>query len=619
MLQLQDLELIVGTKTLLHPSSFQLNPNQKLGLVGRNGTGKSTLLKSIVGEHLPSGGRVFVQGSPKIGYLPQNAVSGSTKTVWDEVKSALTYLNSLEADIRALEIDAPSSEFLQQKMEEFRIRGGYAIDETIGSTLHGLGFAHTEWQKNCTEFSGGWQMRIALARLLISAPDIAILDEPTNHLDIHARSWLAQHLSQSSSSLMIVSHDQYFLDQVVDSILEIRNEELHSYKGNFSFFVQNRDQRIDADQAAFEKQQKEKAHLQSFIDRFGAKATKAKQAQSRQKQLDKMVDVQKPIQLAREADIQFRFTKASSEKVFGFQNADIGWTKPLVSKSKFQLLSHMKLALIGSNGCGKSTFLHSLAGTIPLLAGQRTFGTGVRLGIYAQDVAAQLPKDHTPISHLSNQYFHCTLTQIRSILGSLGLASDSHEKPIGVLSGGEKARVVLADLVLGEYNTLFLDEPTNHLDIETAHALIEALTNFAGCILLISHDRKLIEKVATHLGRIEQETLHIKEGFDANWLTPLPIQTDSMEKEISQNKRLFQEERKKSNQRKKQENELSKLEDAISQLEEKQLAIDEAFIEHSTDYEKIQSLTKEQQSLEADLMQKLEQWEKLSALLSTDP
>ena len=618
MLQLQELELIVGTKTLLHPSSFQLNPNQKLGLVGRNGTGKSTLLKSIVGEHLPSGGRVFVQGSPKIGYLPQNAVSGSTKTVWDEVKSALTELNAIEAEIRRLEIEAPTSELLQETMETFRIQGGYAIDETIGSTLHGLGFPHSEWHKNCTEFSGGWQMRIALARLLISTPDIAILDEPTNHLDIHARAWLAQHLSQSASSLIIVSHDQFFLDHVVDSILEIRNEELHVYKGNFSFFVQNRDQRIEADQAAFDKQQKEKAHLQSFIDRFGAKATKAKQAQSRQKQLDKMVDVQKPIQLAREADIQFRFSKASSDKVFGFHNADIGWTTPLVSKSKFQLMAHMKLALIGANGCGKSTFLHSLAGTIPLLNGQRTFGTGVRLGIYAQDVAAQLPKDHTPVSHLSHQYFHCTLTQIRSILGSLGLASDSHEKPIGVLSGGEKARVVLADLILGEYNTLFLDEPTNHLDIETAHALIEALKNFAGCILLVSHDRKLIEHVATHMGRIEQETLHIKEGFDANWLLPLPIHTEGKEKEVSHNKLTFQEERKKSNLRKKQEKQLSTLEDAIAKLEEKQTALDEAFVQHSTDYEQIQTLTQQQLLLEEELMTKMEEWEALSALLAEE-
>ena len=204
MLQLQELELIMGTKTLLNPSSFQLNPNQKLGLVGRNGTGKSTLLRSIVGEHLSAGGKVFLQGNPTIGYLPQNAVSGSQKTVWEEVKSALTYLNKLQEEIEDLERSA----LLLEKMERFRIFGGYNMDETIGSTLHGLGFAHQVWHKNCTEFSGGWQMRIALARLLISKPDIAILDEPTNHLDIHARAWLSQHLSQSGSAIIIVSHEE---------------------------------------------------------------------------------------------------------------------------------------------------------------------------------------------------------------------------------------------------------------------------------------------------------------------------------------------------------------------------------------------------------------------------
>ncbi|MAA80439.1 MAG: hypothetical protein CL916_14380 [Deltaproteobacteria bacterium] len=618
MLQIQELELIMSTHTLLHPSSFQLNPNQKLGLVGRNGTGKSTLLKSIVGEYLPTGGTIFLQGNPKLGYLPQNAVSESKDSVWDELKSALIELNRLEQEIQNLEITAPSSTKLVEKMEQFRIMGGYQIDETIGSTLHGLGFSQSDWHTPCSSFSGGWQMRIALAKLLISNPDIAILDEPTNHLDIHARSWLAQHLSQSSSAQIIVSHDQYFLDQIVDSILEIRNKELHIYKGNFSYFIQNRSQRIESEQSAFEKQQKERAHLQNYIDRFGAKATKAKQAQSRQKKLEKMNVIEQPIQLKKEASIHFTFPKSSTELVFGFKNADIGWELPLVHNCSFQLRSHMKLALVGANGCGKSTLLHSLSGNLPLLKGNRMFGSGVRLGVYAQDVAAQLPKDHTPISHLSNRYFHCTLTKIRSTLGSLGLSSESHEKSISVLSGGEKARVVLADLILGEYNTLFLDEPTNHLDIETAHALIEGLKRFEGCILLVSHDRRLIEQVSTHLGSIQDQTLLIHEGIQPSWLTPQKTGSQKSTEPKKENKLDYQERRRKSNQRKKQEKQIRILEDEISQIELQQELLDQKMIEMSTDYEQIQKLANEQQKIEESLMEKMEQWEELSLILSEE-
>ena len=616
MLQLQDLELIMSTHTLLRPSSFQLNPKQKLGLVGRNGTGKSTLLKSIIGEYHPSGGSVSLQGNPSIGYLPQNAVSESENTVWDEVKSALTKLNLLEKKIRELETYASTSPALIESMEMFRVMGGYQMDETIGSTLHGLGFAQSDWHRPCSSFSGGWQMRIALAKLLISNPDIAILDEPTNHLDIHARNWLAQHLAHSSSAQIIVSHDQFFLDHVVDSILEIRNKELHIYKGNFSFFIQNRDQRIEAEQAAFEKQQKERAHLQSYIDRFGAKATKAKQAQSRQKKLEKMTLVEQPIQLKKEASVRFSFPKSSTELVFGCKHANIGWDTPLVEDCSFQLRSHMKLALVGPNGCGKSTFLHSLCGNIPLLQGQQLLGSGVRLGVYAQDVAAQLPKDHTPISHLSNRYFHCTLTKIRGTLGALGLAAESHEKSISVLSGGEKSRVVLADLILGEYNTLFLDEPTNHLDIETAHALIDGLRRFEGCILLVSHDRRLIEQVSTHLGSIQDKELRIHEGIETSWLTPQkqgPSKSNSTTKE---SKNDFQERRKRSNLRKKQEKKVIQLEEDISKIESKQEVLDQKMIEFSTDYEQIQTLIKEQQKLEEMLLEKMEQWEELSLLLS---
>jgi ATP-binding cassette subfamily F protein 3 len=329
-----------------------------------------------------------------------------------------------------------------------------------------------------------------------------------------------------------------------------------------------------------------------------------------------MTLIQQPIKLAREAEIHFRFAKSSTEQVFGFKNADIGWDEALIENSQFRLSSHMKLALVGANGCGKSTLLHSLAGTIPLLKGQRTFGSGVRLGIYGQDVAAQLPKDHTPISHLSTRYFHRTLTQIRTTLGSLGLSSDSHEKSIAVLSGGEKARVVLADLVLGEFNTLFLDEPTNHLDIETAHALIKGLQKFEGCILLVSHDRRLIEQISTHLGRIEEKDLKIHEGIEPEWLLPKVSRPKNQQSSNSENKLSFQEERKKANQRKKQEKQLIKIEEEISGLEEKQIQLDEAFIEASTNYEEIQRLSSIQHTLESELQKKMEEWEELSIQLS---
>ena len=321
MLKITQLDLHTDTHALLEGISLQLHSKDRVGLVGRNGCGKTSLLRCIVGEQLPTSGHITLENNITVGYLPQNAVSGSQKSVWEEVKTALLDLNALEQEIKRLQQEESDSPYLLQLLARFEYAGGYAMDERIGVTLHGLGFTPQTWHNPCTEFSGGWQMRIALAKILVSTPHLAIMDEPTNHLDLHTRNWLAHHLSSAPYALIIVSHDQFFLDRVVTKIVEIRNRALYTYKGNFSYFIANRELRIQQQQSAFEKQQKERANLQKFVDRFGAKATKAKQAQSRKKRLEKMELIDAPQHLLHQKDIHFPCAQQSSSLVFGFKNA----------------------------------------------------------------------------------------------------------------------------------------------------------------------------------------------------------------------------------------------------------------------------------------------------------
>ena len=620
MLAIEDLHLAPGSEDLLLEAGWKIVQGQRIGLIGRNGTGKSTLLRTLVGESLPLQGRVVRSSGLRIGYLPQKAVAGSEQPLWEEARSGMTALAGLRRQLeRWQEAVEKGVEGAEEKwaeaMEAWRLAGGYSEEETIGSTLHGLGFAPEDWQKPCSAFSGGWQMRIALAKLLLSEPDIALLDEPTNHLDIHARSWLASHLAGASYAMVLVSHDRHFLDRVTDRIVELRGRRLHFYAGNYSAFLEARALRMEQEQSAAQRQAAEKRRLQGFIDRFGTKATKARQAQSMKKRLEKMDDIHLEAGPGRAPVLSFGEAAVCPSTPFRIQDGEVGWPgePPLVQLSDFELHNGMKLALVGPNGCGKSSLMRTLLGGLPLQSGRLFRSEGLRIGVFRQDVAQALPADHTPLSHLQEACSYLkTAEEIRKVLGAMGLDSQAHLRRIERLSGGEKARVALAELILGNHNILMLDEPTNHLDVETADALAVALRSYEGTVLLISHDRGLVTEAATHVGLFDSKTFQLHEGVESSLLEHKPLERAGPEKGERSGTASHAELRKLRNLRKGLQRRLKAAEEGIEELEQQMAGIDRALDRTGLALEKVQELSAERETVETGLEERMEEWEAIS-------
>ena len=622
LLQLQDLCLAPGGELLLDKASWTLNSGQHVGIVGRNGTGKTSLIRCIVGEALPFSGQIKTQPNLEIGYLPQTAVSGSELSLWEEARTALGKLEALKAELDAAEQamqsgEARAIERYSTILEHWQNQGGYTEDEQIGRVLHGLGFSASDWKRPCHQFSGGWQMRIALAKLLLSQPTLAILDEPTNHLDLHARVWLANHLSKVPYAIMIVSHDRYFLNKVTQQTLEIRGQKLHQYSGNINYYLKERQLRLSQAQAAFDKQDQKRAHLQSFVDRFGAKATKAKQAQSRQKQLDAMEILERPDDEVVNVRMRFAEGPPSAAVPIRLSDALIGWDKPLLTGVKLELQKGMRLALIGANGTGKSTLLKTLSGDLSCIDGRVEYGDRTLLGIFHQDLAQALPLEDSPLEYLLNAGIPQNAQEIRTVLGSLGLRGECHTRAMAQLSGGEKARVALCQLICTQSNVLFLDEPTNHLDIETAEALADALQAYQGAICFISHDRSLVEDVATHIGRIEDGRIEVRMGVEPEWLIPQAYRHDkSEEPQAAQSgKDTYVNNKARNKERRQLTKALNATERNIAKTEEALEAIDESLVNAGSDYHQLERLAEDRSKLEEALEAHLNEWERISLLL----
>src|SRR5271165_3739267 len=519
MMQLSSAGKRFGPKLLFDNLDWLITPHDRVGLVGANGTGKSTLLKVLGGIESLDYGSITSAKNTTFGYLPQDGLRLEGRTVFDECMSVFGGLQALETEMEELahkmgELDPASIEYHQVAeryhtiSSHFRVHDGYALDSQVGTVLDGLGFRKEDWTRYTEEFSGGWQMRIALAKLLLSKPNLLLLDEPTNHLDLETRNWLEQYLLQYPYAYLLISHDRYFLDVTVDRIVEIWNKRVQFYSGNYEKYLQQKQERRDSLVAAYKNQRERIEQLDAFINRFRYQATKAKQVQSRVKELEKIVRIEVPPD---ERTIHFTFPQPKPSGRLVVECSDVAKSygaKEVFRDVSFTIQRGDRIALVGVNGAGKSTLIKLLTGIEPLTAGTMRLGHNVEPDYFAQDQYKELDASRRILDDLSDVAPQKTMTELRGLLGCFLFSEDDVFKPIGVLSGGERNRYALARMLLHPSNFLLLDEPTNHLDMRAKDVLLESLEKYNGTVVFVSHDRYFIDKLATRIfeigdGRVE--------------------------------------------------------------------------------------------------------------------
>ena len=519
MIQLSSAGKRYGHKLLFEGADWMITPRDRIGLVGANGTGKSTLMKIFAGIETLDYGSISTAKGISAGYLPQDGLTLSGRTVFAECMAVFSDLREMEQEMEDLtarmpELDHSSSEYQQvaeryQRIEhEFRTRDGYAIEAQVGSVLMGLGFRKEDWHRRTEEFSGGWQMRIALAKLLLQEPNLLLLDEPTNHLDLEARNWLEEYLTQYPNAFVLISHDRYFLDVTVNKIAEIWNKRIHLYPGNYEKYLVSKTQRMEQLEAAYRNQRERIEQLEVFINRFRYQATKAKQVQSRIKELEKIERIELPEE---EKVIHFSFQQPKPSGRIVAEFIDVAKSygeKEVFRKVSFMIERGDRVALVGVNGAGKSTLIKLLAETEPLTGGQYRLGHNVLPDYFAQDQYKELNPDARILDDIGDLSPRSTQTELRSLLGCFLFSADDVFKRIGVLSGGERNRYALLRMLLHPANFLLLDEPTNHLDMRAKDVLLKALMDYTGTVVFVSHDRYFIDKLATRVfevgdGRVE--------------------------------------------------------------------------------------------------------------------
>ena len=529
MIQLSGAGKRFGHKLLFENADWLITPNDRVGLVGANGTGKSTLMKVLAGLDTLDYGTLTIAKGTTAGYLPQDGLSLSGRTVFAECMSVFDELRAMEQELETLmhriaELDHTSAEYADvadryHRLEhEFQTRDGYSIEAEVGRVLMGLGFGKQDWQRQTDEFSGGWQMRLALAKLLLQQPNLLLLDEPTNHLDLEARNWLEDYLRNYPHALLLISHDRYFLDVTVNKIVEIWNKRLWFYSGNYDKYVTQKTQRNEQLQAAYRNQRDRIEQLEVFINRFRYQATKAKQVQSRIKELEKIERIEIPPE---EKTIHFSFPqpKPSGRIVAEFNHVAKSYgTNEVFRDVSFVIERAERIALVGGNGAGKSTLIKLLAGSEPLTSGEYRLGHNTQPDYFAQDQYKELNPDARILQDLGDASPRSTQTELRSLLGCFLFSEDDVFKKIGVLSGGERGRYALLRLLLHPANFLLLDEPTNHLDLRAKDVLLDALTDYAGTVVFVSHDRYFIDKLATRVFEIGGGKVEIYPGNYEDYL-----------------------------------------------------------------------------------------------------
>ncbi|HNJ93991.1 MAG TPA: ATP-binding cassette domain-containing protein [Ferruginibacter sp.] len=524
LLGLQNVTFEFGARTIVEDATWHIQPNERIGLIGYNGTGKSTLLKVLTGQYTPSAGTVEKGRETTIGFLHQDLLSFDTDdSILDVALGAFERVKQLEKEIEEIgrKLEQTGDEALAHeyadKLHEMEVLDGYSIHHKTEEVLQGLGFANADLQKPYKQFSGGWRMRVLLAKMILMHPDVLLLDEPTNHLDLPSIEWLEKYLQHYAGAVVIVSHDKYFLNRMVNKIVELYQQELHIYSGNYDYYEKEKALRIEQQQKAFENQQDYIRQQERLIDRFRAKASKAAMAQSLIKKLDKLERIEDAELVRPNIRINFSVEKQPGRTLCTLRHASKSFGPlRIIENTGAEIDRGDKVALIGANGKGKSTLLRIIAGTEPF-EGERIWGHNVQESFYAQHQLEALNINNNLLEEMQSSRSGKTDLELRSLLGCFLFSGDDVDKKIKVLSGGEKARVALAKTIVSKANFLLLDEPTNHLDLHSVELLIEALNKYEGSIVLVSHDRYFISRIANKIWEIDDHKIREFKGTYAEW------------------------------------------------------------------------------------------------------
>jgi ATP-binding cassette, subfamily F, member 3 len=522
---LQDVTFEFGARALVKNATWHIQPEERIGLIGYNGTGKSTLLKLLVGDYVPTSGTVERSRGTTIGYLHQDLLSFDTnESILQVALGAFEQILRLEKEIEELgkKLEEQGNDKMlhdySDKLHELETLGGYSIHHRTEEILQGLGFANSDLQRPYKEFSGGWRMRVLLAKMILQQPDLLLLDEPTNHLDLPSIEWLEKYLQHYKGAVVIVSHDKFFLNRMVTKIVELYQQQLHFYSGNFDFFESEKQLRMELQQRAYENQQEFIRQQERFIERFRAKATKAAQAQSAIKRLEKLERVGEASMERPSIKINFRVDKTPGKIICTLKNLGKRFGQQVIlEKTGVEIDRGDKIALIGANGKGKSTLLRILAGT-EAFEGERIWGHNVEDSFYAQHQLEALELENTILEEMMLCGSQKTELELRTLLGCFLFSGDDIDKKIKILSGGEKARVALAKTMISKANFLLLDEPTNHLDMHSVELMVEALNKYQGSYILVSHDRYFISKTANKIWEIVDKEIKEFKGRYEEWV-----------------------------------------------------------------------------------------------------
>ncbi|MBA8760397.1 ATP-binding cassette domain-containing protein [Staphylococcus schleiferi subsp. coagulans] len=641
LMQLSHVTKSFDGEEIFEDVNFEVKTGERIGIVGRNGAGKSTLMKIIAGVENYDSGHISKIKGLKLGYLTQQMTLNTQNTVFEEMAKPFAHVQSIsermkdETDWLAAHADMYESveykthiDQYEKLSNEFEQLEGYQYESKIKTVLNGLDFSEADYHRPINDFSGGQKTRLSLAQMLLSEPDLLLLDEPTNHLDMATTEWLEDYLKYFKGAIVIISHDRFFLDKIVTQIYDVSLGEAKHYVGNYAKFIELRDQYYQKRLAEYERQQNEIKRLETFVEKNITRASTSGMAKSRRKALEKMERLEKPMLDARSANIQFDFDRNTGNDVMHIQDLTIGYVSPITQPIQFEINKGDHIGIIGPNGIGKSTLIKTLAKRLPPLSGQVIDGANLKIGYYDQK-QAEFRSNKTILNFVWDQYRQMPEKDVRAVLGRFLFTQDDVLKVINDLSGGEKARLQLALLMLERNNVLILDEPTNHLDIDSKEMLEQALKHFQGTLIFVSHDRYFINQLANRIFDLNEKGGTLYLGDYQYYLEKLEQQQAlaaydnqqnqaTLEVDSSTQPTTYQDQKTLRREKRKIERQIESDESQISELEDKIAAIDLQMTDEAVinDFEKTQSLAEERQKIEQALEQVMTNWEELQLLLT---